>query len=39
MVRMETIKKRTTKRLASADWTYHVAPGHPSVKGQHGPPA
>jgi alkaline phosphatase D len=39
MVRMETIKKRTTKKLAAADWTYHVTPGAPSIKGQHGPKA
>jgi alkaline phosphatase D len=39
MVRMETIKKRTTKRLPPADWTYHVAPGAPSIRGQHGPAA
>jgi alkaline phosphatase D len=38
-VRMETIKKRSTKRLPSADWTYHLTRGNPSVKGQHGPPA
>jgi alkaline phosphatase D len=37
MVRMQTIKKRSTKRLPSAEWTYHVAPGSPSIKGQHGP--
>jgi alkaline phosphatase D len=37
MVRMDTIKKRSTKKLPSADWTYHVAPGAPSIKGQHGP--
>jgi alkaline phosphatase D len=38
-VRMDTIKKKSTKKLASADWTYHVAPGSPSIKGQHGPAA
>lgn len=37
MVRMETVKRRTTKRLPSKDWTYHVERGHPSIKGQHGP--
>lgn len=37
MVRMETIKQRTRKRLPSAGWTYHVEPGRPSIKGQHGP--
>src|SRR3954447_33249 len=37
MVRMQTIKKRSTKRLPSAQWTYRVAPGQPSIKGQHGP--
>ncbi|QEC46291.1 hypothetical protein FSW04_00995 [Baekduia soli] len=39
LVRMQTIKKRSSARLPSADWTYHVARGAPSVKGQHGPPA
>lgn len=38
-VRMDTIKRKSTKRLASADWTYHVTPGSPSIKGQHGPAA
>src|SRR3954452_13857754 len=37
MVRMDTIKKKSTKKLSSADWTYRVAPGSPSIKGQHGP--
>jgi alkaline phosphatase D len=37
MVRMQTIKKRSTKRLPAAEWTYRVAPGSPSIKGQHGP--
>jgi alkaline phosphatase D len=37
MVRMKTIKKRSTAKLPSADWTYKVAPGSPSIKGQHGP--
>jgi alkaline phosphatase D len=39
MVRMQTIKKRTTAKLPSAEWTYRVAPGAPSIKGQHGPKA
>jgi alkaline phosphatase D len=39
MVRMDTIKKKSTKKLPSATWTYKVAPGSPSIKGQHGPPA
>jgi alkaline phosphatase D len=37
MVRMKTIKKRTTAKLPSADWTYRITPGSPSIKGQHGP--
>lgn len=37
MVRMKTIKKRTTSKLPSADWTYRITPGSPSIKGQHGP--
>jgi alkaline phosphatase D len=36
---METIKKKSAKKLPSADWTYRVAPGSPSIKGQHGPKA
>jgi alkaline phosphatase D len=39
LVRMETIKKKSTKKLPSTEWTYKVAPGAPSIKGQHGPPA
>lgn len=39
MVRMQTIKKKTTARLPAAEWTYHVERGNPSVKGQHGPKA
>jgi alkaline phosphatase D len=39
MVRMKTIKKRSTSKLPSADWTYKVTPGSPSIKGQHGPKA
>jgi alkaline phosphatase D len=38
-VRMDTIKKKSSTKLSSADWTYHVARGNPSIKGQHGPPA
>jgi alkaline phosphatase D len=37
MVRMQTIKRRTTAKLPSAEWTYRIAPGSPSIKGQHGP--
>jgi alkaline phosphatase D len=37
MVRMQTIKKRSTAKLPSADWTYNITPGSPSIKGQHGP--
>jgi alkaline phosphatase D len=36
---MQTIKKKTTTRLPSADWTYNITPGQPSIKGQHGPAA
>ncbi len=39
LVRLETIKKKSTKKLPSAAWTYKIAPGSPSIKGQHGPPA
>lgn len=39
MVRMKTIKKRSTAKLPSAEWTYKVTPGSPSIKGQHGPKA
>jgi alkaline phosphatase D len=39
MVRMNTIKKKSTKKLPSAAWTYKLTPGSPSIKGQHGPPA
>jgi alkaline phosphatase D len=39
MVRMQTIKKKSTAKLPPADWTYHVTPGAPSIKGQHGPAA
>ncbi|MDX6713705.1 MAG: alkaline phosphatase, partial [Baekduia sp.] len=39
MVRMQTIKKKTTTRLPSADWTYNITPGQASIKGQHGPAA
>lgn len=37
MVRMKTIKKKTKATMPSADWTYHVERGNPSIKGQHGP--
>jgi alkaline phosphatase D len=37
LVRTDTIKKKSTKKLPSAGWTYKVAPGSPSIKGQHGP--
>ena len=37
MVRLETIKKKSTTKLPSAQWTYRVTPGAPSIKGQHGP--
>jgi alkaline phosphatase D len=37
MVRMETIKRRSTQQLDAAPWTYSVPRGKPSVKGQHGP--
>lgn len=37
LVRLETIKKKSTKKLPSADWTYKLTPGAPSIKGQHGP--
>jgi alkaline phosphatase D len=39
MVRMQTIKKRSTKQLPSTGWTYTITPGQPSIKGQHGPAA
>ncbi|MCW2991184.1 MAG: hypothetical protein JWM73_1778 [Solirubrobacterales bacterium] len=39
MVRMETIKKKTTKTLPGTDWSYKVARGQKSIKGQHGPAA
>jgi alkaline phosphatase D len=37
-VRMETIKKRTTKTLPGDSWRYVITRGNPSIKGQHGPP-
>lgn len=37
MVRMQTIKKKTTAQLPVADWTYKVERGKPSIKGQHAP--
>ncbi|PTL59831.1 alkaline phosphatase D family protein [Paraconexibacter algicola] len=39
MVRMETIKRRTTKTLPSTGWRYRVARGQQSIKGVNGPPA
>jgi alkaline phosphatase D len=39
MVRMDTIKQRSTKRLPSAGWTYTIKAGSPGIKGQHGPAA
>lgn len=39
LVRMDTIKKKTTKTLPGADFSYKVARGQKSIKGQHGPPA
>lgn len=39
MVRMETIKKKTTAQLPAAEWSYKVERGNPSIKGQHGPAA
>ena len=39
MVRMETIKRKTTKQLPAESWTYKVGRGAPSIKGQHGPAA
>ena len=39
LVRVETIKKKTTKLLPADAWTYQVARGQPSIKGQHGPAA
>ncbi len=37
LVRMETIKKKTTKTLPGADFSYKVERGQKSIKGQHGP--
>ncbi|MBI5106061.1 MAG: alkaline phosphatase D family protein [Solirubrobacterales bacterium] len=37
MVRMDTIKKRSRKKLSGAEWKYVVQRGNPSIKGQHGP--
>ncbi len=39
MVRMQTIKKKTTATLPAAAMTYKLARGQVSVKGQHGPAA
>ena len=37
LVRMDTIKKKTTKTLPGADFSYKVVRGQTSIKGQHGP--
>jgi alkaline phosphatase D len=37
MVRLQTIKRKTTKQLPAAPWRYTVPRGQPSIKGQHGP--
>lgn len=37
MVRMETIKKKSTKTVPSAMYTYDVKRGQKSIKGVHGP--
>lgn len=37
LVRLDTIKKKTTKTLPSAEFTWKVARGQPSIKGQNGP--
>jgi alkaline phosphatase D len=39
LVRLETIKQKTTKTLPGADFSYKVARGQTSIKGQHGPAA
>lgn len=39
LVRMQTIKKRSTATLPSAGYTYELKRGQTSVKGVHGPPA
>lgn len=39
MVRFETIKKRSTRRLPSKGWTYKVDRGQKSIKGVNGPKA
>ncbi|MCW3013197.1 MAG: hypothetical protein JWO02_289 [Solirubrobacterales bacterium] len=39
LVRLETIKKKSTKVLASDQYTYDVKRGQASIKGVHGPPA
>lgn len=39
LVRMQTIKKKSTATLSSADLTYTLKRGQTSVKGVHGPPA
>lgn len=39
LVRMQTIKKKTTKTLSTDGFSYEVARGQTSIKGQNGPPA
>ncbi len=39
LVRLETIKQRSTKLLPPAAYTYDVKRGQTSIKGVHGPPA
>lgn len=39
LVRLETIKKKTTRTLPGTGWRYRVARGQTSIKGVNGPPA
>lgn len=39
LVRMPTIKSRTSKPLSADGWTYEVGRGQKSIKGVNGPPA
>ena len=39
LVRMDTIKKKTTKTLTQEGWSYAVSRGQKSIKGVNGPPA
>jgi alkaline phosphatase D len=39
MVRLQTIKRRTTARIPGDDFRYRVARGQNSIKGVNGPPA